>query len=251
MYRLLVVDDEPKILEGMKLIIDWESYGIKYIDTALNYQQAVEKAIEYHPDIAIFDVCIGETKGHDIIKKLQELDLKTEYIMMSGYDDFQYVREAILIGVNDYLLKPVDKNDLIRIVEKVIVDKLGGIIDEYRGNKNNYDPVLLKPYDSFSKLIKKVILMVHEEYNKNINLKIIADKFGMNSTYLGQLFLKETDMKFTEYVTLYRLNNAKEAIIQSNEKISTIALEAGYSNMAYFYSQFKTHFNISPSDLRK
>lgn len=251
MYRLLIVDDEPKILEGMRLLIDWSLYDITCIDTALNYQQAIEKAIEFQPDIAIFDVCIGETKGHDIIRKLNDMNFNTQYIMMSGYDDFEFVREALLIGTNDYLLKPVDKKELCRVLEKVIVDKLGGTIDKYKGDRKNYDVILNQSYDNFSKLIQKVLLMVHGEYNKNINLKLIADMFGMNSTYLGQLFLKETNMKFSEYLTSYRLNLAKEAIIATTDKISSIALDVGYPNMTYFYSQFKSRFHISPSDLRK
>ena len=77
MYRLLIVDDEPHIIEGLKRMIDWEKYGIYQIETATSYHDAIAKAVEYKPHIAIFDVCIEDARGYDVIKKLSELQLPT------------------------------------------------------------------------------------------------------------------------------------------------------------------------------
>lgn len=250
MYRLLIVDDEPHIIEGLKRMINWEQYGIYQIETATSYPDAVAKAIECKPDIAIFDVCIEENRGYDIIHKLNDLGLPTKYIMISGYDDFEYVRQAMIAGAKDYLVKPVDRFELESVIRRIILQDLGGDLQQPIQEDKLRDMILSTSYDQLSYLTNKVILIVKEEYNRNINLKIVANKFKMNSTYLGQIFLKETHMKFSEYLMAYRLIMAKHMIQNSMEKISYIAHNVGYSNLNYFYSHFRDYFGVSPSEVR-
>ncbi|MCI9274143.1 MAG: response regulator [Clostridiales bacterium] len=250
MYRLLIVDDEPHIIEGLKRMIDWEKYGIYQIETATSYHDAIAKAVEYKPHIAIFDVCIEDARGYDVIKKLSELQLPTKYIMISGYDDFEYVRQAMIAGAKDYLVKPVDRMELQHVIERIIVRDLKGNLEKPPQEDKCRDMILSCDYDSLSNLTNKVIMIVKGEYNKNINLKIVANKFKMNSTYLGQIFLKETHMKFSEYLMAYRLIMAKHMIQNSTEKISYVAHNVGYSNLNYFYSHFRDYFGFSPSELR-
>lgn len=251
MYRLLIVDDEPLIIDGVKRLIDWNSYGFSRIESALNYHEAVEKAVELKPDIALFDVCIDDARGYDIIEKLNDLELPTRYVMMSGFDEFEFVRKSFLRGVKDYLLKPIDQLKLKQIVERIIVEDLKGSIEGNTTKDKNTDPILKVEYSSLSNLTNKVLLIVKGEYNKNINLKVVADKFKMNSTYLGQIFIKETGMKFSEYLMSYRLTVAKEKIETTSEKISSVAYSVGYLNLNYFYIHFKDYFGFSPTSLRR
>ena len=251
MYRLLIVDDEPRIIEGIKLMLNWKGYGINQIITATNYDDAIQKAIEYKPHIGILDVCIEDARGYDIINVLNSFSLPTKYIMISGHDEFEYARKAIHVGAKDYLMKPINQTELRRAVERIIVDDFNGTIQLDAEEDKNMDPVLKVPYSSLSNLTSKVILMTKGEYNKNINLKVIAEKFKMNSNYLGQIFLKETHIKFSEYLMIYRLIIAKEKLETTTDKTYNIAREVGYSNINYFYTHFHTYFGVSPSDLRK
>lgn len=172
----------------------------------------------------------------------------SNYIMMSGYDDFHYVREALRCGALDYLLKPVGAGELEACIRKVIVEQLHGTLPE--AEQKNCDPILKIEYEAMSPLIHKIVLMVAAEYGGHISLKIIADKFRMNSTYLGQIFIKETGMKFSEYLMCYRLSMAREQIVNSDEKIAVIASSVGYTNMNYFYQQFNQYYHTTPSEMR-
>ncbi|REE56292.1 helix-turn-helix protein [Paenibacillus taihuensis] len=251
MYKLLIVDDEPQILEGMKRTLDWGKYGFDTIETCETYEGAISKAVDFMPDLAIFDVCIGKMRGYDAIHKLNELRLQSNYIIMSGYGEFQYALEAIRCGAKDYLLKPVDRTKLQTVVEKIIVEDLHGTVEGADRDDLDKDPVLGVRYDSLSKLTNRILLMVKAEYSQNMNLKSVAERFRMNGTYLGQLFLKETQMKFSEYLMAYRMLRAKERIQSTDEKIVSIALSVGYPNLNYFYSHFHAYFDKSPSDLRR
>lgn len=250
MYRLLIVDDEPYIAEGVKHLIDWNRFGFTRIETAKNYQEAVDKSVEIRPHLAILDICIGESRGYEIIKHLKSLSLPTVYVMMSGYDEFEYARQSLLQGAKNYLLKPIDPKELEKVVSEIVVEELGGIIENHTSGNELTDPVLGLRYTKLSNLANKVILIVKGEYMKNLSLKSIADMFRMNSTYLGQIFIKETGMKFSEYLMAYRLLLAKERIETTGDKISVIASNVGYSNLSYFYIQFRDYFGFSPSSLR-
>lgn len=251
MYKLLIVDDEPQILDGMKCTLDWNKFGVGQIETALTYEEAVEKAILLNPDIGLFDVCIGNRFGYDIINELNALQLKTIPVMMSGYSEFEYVRKAIRCGARDYILKPVEREKLQPVVEKIILQDLHGTFENLKSAGEEVDPVLGVRYDKLSNLTNRILVMVQADFKQNINLKMVADKFKMNSTYLGQIFLKETHMKFSEYLMVYRLQRVRDMVLSTDEKIAFIARSAGFSNPNYFYSCFHDYYNLSPMDLRE
>lgn len=250
MYRLLIVDDEPKILEGIKLMLDWKAYGVSQILTAQSYEEAVQKAITAKPHIGIVDVRLNDKRGYDMIQALNSFSLPTKYIMVSGYDEFEFARKALQAGAKDYIMKPIDQQELRQAVEKIIVEDFGGSIPTQTAQSDSIDPILNINYSSLSNLTCKVILMVKGDYANNINLKVIAEKFKMNSNYLGQIFLKETHLKFSEYLMAYRLQRAKDKILESAEKIHVIAGQVGYPNVNYFYTHFRSYFGCSPTDLR-
>lgn len=250
MYSLLIIDDEPNIIDGIKAMMNWEHYNIARIFDACNYYDAIHKAIDIQPDIAIVDIRIDDKWGYHLVNKLHQLELKTKFIMISGYDNFEYVHESLLAGAKDYLLKPINCCELDRIIKRIITDDLGGNVKNIPINVKNLDPILNREYSTFSKLTNRVLVMIHCEYDKNINLISVADIFKMNSRYIGQVFLSETRMKFSEYLLAYRMHMARTFIENSDAKISYIAHKVGYTNTNYFYQHFKSYYQLSPSDLR-
>lgn len=249
MYKMLIVDDEVLIAEGLLNLMNYNELGITTVQTATNFEDAVKIAMELKPDITLLDVCIHDRKGFEIIEYLNKFGLVTNYVMVSGYDDFSYAKEAVMHGAKNYILKPVDKSELRKTLEKIITKELGGEIPT--AEEEDKDKILEKSYDSFSKLTRKVLVLIQQEYSTTISLKSIADRFGMNSTYLGQLFLKDTGMKFSEYLMLYRLMIAKEMIEATDDKIVYIAEKVGYTNANYFYTQFQQRYKMSPLDFRR
>lgn len=248
MYTLMIVDDETAILEGISRLLDWKALGFERIRTARSSFEVVSHVVDWKPDVCLVDVRIGSEYGYELIRRLNEMGIESNYIMMSGYDEFEYACEALRCGALDYLLKPVDKKQLQKRIVQIIVEKLHGTIPEE--SKKNEDPVLQRSYEEFSPLIRKIVMMVAMEYGQHISLKSIADRFRMNATYLGQIFIKETDMKFSEYLMAYRMYVARDRIMNTDEKISVVASEVGYSNMNYFYQHFHNYYNTTPLEMR-
>lgn len=112
MYRLLAVDDEPFITEGLKHIIDWEEYGIELTGTASNGVEALELIKSLGADILITDIKMPKMSGLELIQRVKKIAPNTRFIVLSGYDDFEYLKESIKLGIENYLLKPVNCEEL-------------------------------------------------------------------------------------------------------------------------------------------
>ena len=125
MYKVLVADDEPFILEGIKHIINWEEYGIEFTGTASNGVEALEMLKKEGADLLITDIKMPKMSGLELIKKVRELQISTRFIILSGFDDFEYLKESIKLGIENYLLKPIDAQEL----EATVVNALNKLED--------------------------------------------------------------------------------------------------------------------------
>lgn len=250
LHRLLIAEDERAVLENLRFSFDWAGYGITKLETASDAETVIEEAIRFEPDIVLIDAYIGGSRGCDLIAQLRALHLEAQYIMVSQYARFEDARSAIRCGVKDFLLKPVGHDELRAAMERIVPEAFPETPLHPEREREKTDPVLQLRCDSLSGPTRKVLQIVQAESNRPLTLKTIAEKFKMNSTYLGQLFRKETRLKFSEYLMLYRLRCARDKIEHTDEKISYIAYSAGFSNLNYFYMKFREYYHLSPTDLR-
>jgi two-component system response regulator YesN len=123
MYRVLLVDDEPMILKGLEPLINWEDYGLEISGFASNGEQAWKIISESRPDILITDIRMPRMDGLGLLRKINDGALNIKTIVISGHDDFSYVKEALNYGIENYLLKPVNEEELSSTILNV-VDKL-------------------------------------------------------------------------------------------------------------------------------
>lgn len=118
MYKMMIADDEPKIRNGLKKMLDYSQFGIEVVGEAEDGEIALREATKKQPDILFLDICMPFLNGLDLISKLKE-KIDCLIIIITGYDQFAYMQEAIKLQVFDYLLKPVSKTDLTDTVQRV------------------------------------------------------------------------------------------------------------------------------------
>lgn len=120
MYKIMIVDDEMLARVGIKSMIDWEQYGFEVIGEAENGKKAFQLASELQPDIIITDIKMPLLNGVELIKRAYEQRIQSKFIVLSAYDDFEYVKEAMQVGAIDYLIKlDLQPENLITILLKV------------------------------------------------------------------------------------------------------------------------------------
>ncbi|MGN0413100.1 MAG: response regulator [Lachnospiraceae bacterium] len=120
MLKMLIVDDENQIREGLRHILEWEEYNIEICGEASNGKEALEKIEQTHPDVVITDMKMPVMDGLELLAQVKDKYPWIKFVVLSGYDDFSLVRKAMKYGAFDYLLKPAGKNELIQILEELM-----------------------------------------------------------------------------------------------------------------------------------
>jgi two-component system response regulator YesN len=119
MFRVLIVDDEPSIREGLKTIISWNDLGFKIAGVAANGKEALARHQELAPDLMLVDIRMPGMDGLELIEQIRKVDANTYFLILTGYADFQYAKKAIQHKVEGYILKPVDEEEIVSYIEKV------------------------------------------------------------------------------------------------------------------------------------
>lgn len=112
MFKIIIADDEPVIIRGLKKMMNWERLNAEVIGEAANGEELLKKTEELKPDIIISDVAMPRKTGLDVIRQIRENGWKIKVIFLSGYQEFDYVKKAISYEAVDYLLKPVGQEEL-------------------------------------------------------------------------------------------------------------------------------------------
>ncbi|MFX3631526.1 MAG: response regulator [Candidatus Pristimantibacillus sp.] len=120
MYKVMIVDDEPLILRGMLSIIDWNGHGLHIPLQASSGEEAIEQFLDHPVDLVITDIRMPGISGLKLIETIRSVDQNVKFIVLSGYDDFQYVKEGMRFGIENYLLKPIDVNELSATVATAV-----------------------------------------------------------------------------------------------------------------------------------
>ncbi|RKI93162.1 response regulator [Parablautia intestinalis] len=247
--NILIVDDERLILTGLKSCIEKIADVSCTVQTSTSGRQALQ-ILEFFPaDLMITDVEMPGISGLDLIMKARQQNLCHRFMILSGYDKFEYARTAIKYGVKDYLLKPVDKDEL-----------RASICTIAREMKEHTDLKLIEKYNSYFPHIgqesipsplQKCVSFIAANYNHDISLSMLSEHIGKTENYICNLFRKEWDTTFLEIVNETRLREALYLLIyQPSLPIRDISLKVGYKTERQLFRLFKTKLGLTPLQIR-
>jgi len=255
---LLIVDDEDILRGGLRVMIDDFGLAISPVWEAENGLKALEVAAKKQPGIILLDIRMPYMDGVEALKAMRERGFESRVIMLSGYGDFEYTKQAIKYRAFDYLLKPVKREEL----KKALTDALACpeppvhpvLLAGEAGSSANLGPN--NPDGAESNSRKKVISIakrfILNNYNKDINLDMIANHVSMNFAYFSVLFKKIEGMSLTDFIASVRVNKAKEYLLQPrNYKIYEIAEMTGFHDVKYFSKVFKRKVGVTPAEYRE
>lgn len=247
MYKALIVD-KPQVCREILGMADWSALGFDNVLTAHSLPEAVEQASAQQPHVALVGMDLGEKMGFEFVSLLRELGLPTVCCLLANHPGTHDLRRAMRSGCRDVLRRPPDPLSLKEFLEWAVVEEFHGPADSGSGDER--DPVLGVPYSSFGKLTNKILLAARTDFRESPTLTSIAQDLEMSSKYIGRVFLRETGLRFTEYLTAYRMTEARRLIVNTGEKVSVIAGMVGYPQLNNFYTHFRQYFGVSPSAMR-
>lgn len=250
--KILIVDDESYICQGIKSILLAEENLKCQIETSLNSREALEFARHFHPDLVISDIRVQPINGLEFVKILKDENICQKVIMISGYSTFEYAHTALRYNVMDYLLKPIDKKYLLNLVYQV----WESLPDTYSGAHIAlpdipYFQIELSRTD-FPASLKKVIQYIQDNYMKDISLQILSDETMLHPGYISSLINKYLHISLTELLDHIRIKKACELLLLEDQiTISEVSYLVGYSNERRLYNAFSKRLGMTPGDFRK
>lgn len=240
MYNLLIADDEPKS-RSLLSTLNWQSLGINVAKTVNNGIEVLDYVQKNDVDIILTDIKMPFMDGIELAEKLLTLKPEIIVVVLSGYDDYTFVRQCMKkSNVFDYLLKPIDPDEWITTFRN-ITEKLDGF-------KIQLD--ISKTPDSKKHIIDSVLSYVQKHYHEQITLSNVADYVHISHTYLSRTIKEELGMGFSDLLNMIRIEYAKKLLKNPSYKINEIADMVGYSSPQYFTYSFKKQVGQSPWQYR-
>jgi len=175
LYRVLLVDDEEEIREGIIRKIDWEGLGYTIVGDAENGLEALEKAEHLHPDVVMTDIKMPFMDGLELGEKLQTAMPSTKLIIFSGFDDFEYAQKAIKLNVAEYVLKPINSAELIETLKKLKLQ-----LDREFDEKRDVEILRRNYMDSLPVMREQFLVGLLEGRISEVRLIAQAKRFDLN-----------------------------------------------------------------------
>lgn len=256
--KVLIVDDEYYVREGLQTTIDWHKYRLEVIGEAEDGELGLEMAVALKPDIIITDMDMPFMDGLGFLEQIRNRGMKAKAIVLSGYDDFQYAQGSIRFGVSDYLVKPIENEKFIasvnriadeirkermteNISKKMLVEELLAVLKKLRSKKTA----------GSEKVVKEAIRYIHQNYDKDLSIGEIAERLYTSPSNLMHVFKKHTSATVNDYIIEYRIEKAKELLITNNYKIYEVCSRVGMKDPRHFSQMFKRYTNQTPKEYMK
>lgn len=237
--RVLLVDDEIMIREGFKKLFDWEAHGCEVVGEAADGMEALAQMDALDPDIAIMDINIPIMNGLKVIQLSRIKHPETAFVIVSGYDDFSYCREALRLQITDYILKPVDYEEF-----GTCIDNLKIALFQRQWEKETVDL-------QEGRTIHSITRYLQEHMAEDVSLTVLAEQFHLSGQYISQLFKNEIGVNFLAYLTNIRMEKAKKLLLSTSMSIGEISDQLGYGDYRVFTKVFKKSEGITPSQYRR
>lgn len=247
--KAIIIDDEKHVREGLLLLAEWEKHGIDTVFEAEDGNEAIKLIAQHHPEIIFTDMRMPKRDGISLLKWIHSSDLLSKTIVVSGYDDFEYMRNAIYYKSFDYILKPIDPEILNETLDRAVMEWKEQNITRLPPQKDSQEQSNISQTEEKNSM-QKIEEYLRNHYQQDINLQEIADRFFLNREYISRKFKQEFNETITDYLTKIRIEKAKELLANPNMKIYEIAYHVGYQNEKYFSKVFKKQAGITPNEYR-
>lgn len=255
MYKLLLVEDEDLVRNGIKRFVPFDELYIEEIYEAASGDEGLRIFKEVLPDLVLLDINMPRMNGLDFAERIKALKPSVKIAVITGYDYYDYAVKALKIGIDDYVLKPVSRKDVFEVLSKLVnklrnegqQDELLTLLKHYQSRTAQAEPSVEPEGD------KQHVTQIIEDNlaNPDFSLTMLAEGMGFSPGYMSTLFKKLFKVPFQDYLVSLRLERAKLALLASDKKMYEISAETGFDNPNYFSSSFKKKFGMSPLQYRE
>lgn len=236
--KLMIVDDEPLEREVLTMMIKKHNLNVSHFFEAQNGRDAVKLAKEEKVDLVIMDIKMPVMDGLTAAELIKKETPDCRVIFLTAYDEFDYAYRTIKLGADDYLLKPAHPDDIKQALAKFIPVRSERDSTVLTGNYKSED-------------IKRVVDYIEANLHQELTLHTLAHLVHLNAQYLSRLFKQETGHTLTSFITIRRIEKAKQYFHHTKDTISEISERCGFSDPNYFTRVFKKYVGLTPTQYQQ
>lgn len=243
MFKVILIDDEPIIVQGLVRSVPWEKYGCRVVGTAGDGLEGKRLIEEHGPDMVFLDICMPQMDGLAMVAALQSEYRNTQITILTGFRDFDYAKQALNLGVARYLLKPSNMEEIeeaIRFMASRAPDR--------DAEEQETPPEQENAAGNF--IVRNALAYIEENYREKLLLSDVAEKTYVSQWHLSKLLNKETGQNFSEILNGVRIDKAKELMKDPALRIGDVAEQVGFLDLAHFSRVFKKLNGISANEYR-
>ena len=239
MLSLMVLDDERIIRQGIVKIIRENIPEVSAITECGSGEECLSYLETSPVDLLLTDIRLDGIDGLELLQIIRRKEWNMDVILISGYSDFEYCRKAICYQAYDYLLKPVDKAELIRIVR--------GYAAQFRTRSDFGENTTASQHQT----VKEIKKYIRANYQNRLSMEELGERFFLNANYISQLFKKEEKCAISVYILRIRMEMARIHLEDCTKQIAEVARLVGYDSPKQFTMAFKKYFGHTPSEYRR
>jgi two-component system, response regulator YesN len=232
--RVVIVEDEVPLLRELLETFSWRSVNCKVCGTAGTVAEARQTIAQVRPDILITDIQLPDGDG---ISLLEETNPRAA-IVITGYGQVEFAQKALRAGAVDFLLKPIDDDELRRAVQRAAIRAGGGNLP------------LPTSSDTSSPLVHDALIFIQKHFGDDVSLFEAARHLGITEGHLAGIFKQQTGKTFVQALTEHRMTVAGTLLRDPRQRISEVARHCGYNDAAYFAKVFRRTVGLSPREYR-
>ena len=239
-FKVIVADDEKLIAKNIARRIEESSEAFRVIARAGSGTEALEQTRELMPDVVFSDIKMPEMDGIGLLDALRKEHPSVLCVIVSGYSDFEYMKAAIQNSAVDYLLKPVNPEELKHLLQRLEATLLA-----------REQQVVPRRESDAATLAENVRVYLQENYDKPVDFSALADSLAVSAPYLSKLFHEQTGSSPSKYLTDIRMRQARKLLMDTNLTVKEIAVRVGFPDPFHFSRSFRNAVGISPAGFRE
>lgn len=239
MYRVVLIDDESIIVEGLRKVVKWADYGCQVVSAANDAASGADAIRAFHPHILFTDIRMPGQNGLTMLAGLRSEFPNMQVTVMTGYRDFAYAQEAIRLGVCRFLLKPTKMDEINEALQTMVsrLEKLPPEAEEQSQTAGNF-------------IVDQACAYMQSHYREKLTLQAVADRCYVSQWHLSKLLNRYTEKSFYDILNAIRIQKAKVLLSDPSLKIGEIGEMVGYTDTAHFARTFKKLEGMSANEFR-
>lgn len=254
MYQVLIVEDEEIIRKGLVYTVPWGEMDCVVVGEAVNGVEGVEQIERLRPDIVIVDINMPVKDGLEMLRETID-HLPFSAIILSGYSSFDYAKTAVHLGVTEYLLKPIDREELRIALEKA--KRRQEMRHAWADRQQEQGELLCvrlldKTVDEETdQVVGQMLAFIEAHFSEKIVMQDVVSHLNYSDTFLNKRFKKVTGITFTEYLNRFRIQKAIEMLNEQTVPPYEVGYLCGFSTPKYFKDVFRKYVGCTPKEYRE